>query len=77
MWFLFYVSNMSFSKLSDLVDNVTPYEKCVLKKDFAECSGEGVQAEPLMNEKFCRLDDEDSLSVAMRFDFQTAINSKV
>uniref|UniRef100_A0AAF5PGR6 Autophagy-related protein 2 n=2 Tax=Wuchereria bancrofti TaxID=6293 RepID=A0AAF5PGR6_WUCBA len=61
----------------NLIGNVVPYERCVLKKDFAHHFKEGMQAEPIVNEEICFLEEEeDNFAIAIRIDFHFAENLK-
>lgn len=63
--------------LSDLTEDKVPYERCVLKKDFAQHLNEGIQAEPVVDEDFCFLEEEDNFAIAVRIDFHFTENLKV
>lgn len=62
---------------SDLTGDVVPYERCVLKRDFAQHFKEGIQAEPVIDEEICFLEEEDNFAVAIRIDFHFSENFKV
>uniref|UniRef100_A0A8R1XUQ5 Autophagy-related protein 2 n=1 Tax=Onchocerca volvulus TaxID=6282 RepID=A0A8R1XUQ5_ONCVO len=60
----------------NLTGDVVPYERCVLKRDFAQHFKEGIQAEPVIDEEICFLEEEDNFAVAIRIDFHFSENFK-
>uniref|UniRef100_A0A915PI46 Autophagy-related protein 2 n=1 Tax=Setaria digitata TaxID=48799 RepID=A0A915PI46_9BILA len=60
----------------NLIGDVVPYERCVLKKDFAEHFKQGIQAEPIVDEEICLLEEEDNFAIAVRTDFHFSENFK-
>lgn len=63
---------------SDLIGDVIPYERCVLKKDFAQHFKEEIQVEPVVDEEICFLEEEeDNFAIAIRIDFHFLENLKV
>ncbi|MCP9266110.1 hypothetical protein DINM_021586 [Dirofilaria immitis] len=66
----------STSKVVNLINEVVPYERSVLKKNFAEHFKEGIQAEPVVDEGICFLEEEDNFAIAVRIDFHFSENFK-
>ncbi|KAK6110251.1 ATG C terminal domain family protein [Brugia pahangi] len=61
----------------NLIGDVVPYEQYVLKKDFAHHFKEGMQAEPIVDEEICFLEEEeDNFAIAIRIDFHFDENLK-
>ncbi|KAM3726481.1 Autophagy-related protein [Dirofilaria immitis] len=60
----------------NLINEVVPYERSVLKKNFAEHFKEGIQAEPVVDEGICFLEEEDNFAIAVRIDFHFSENFK-
>ncbi|VDM95918.1 unnamed protein product [Thelazia callipaeda] len=61
----------------NLIGNILPYERCVLKKDFAQHCEEGIQAEPITDEEICLLEkEEDNFAIAVRIDYNFPENIK-
>lgn len=62
----------------DLDGDVIPYERCVLKKDFAQHFKEGIQVEQIVDEEICFLEEEeDNFAIAIRINFHFSENLKV
>ncbi|EFO23860.2 hypothetical protein LOAG_04624 [Loa loa] len=60
----------------NLIGDIIPYERCVLKKDFAQHFKEGIQAGPVVDEEICFLEEEDNFAIAVRIDFHFPENLK-
>ncbi|KAL3981997.1 ATG C terminal domain family protein [Acanthocheilonema viteae] len=61
----------------NLIGDVVPYERCVLKKDFAQHFKEGIQVEPVVDEEICFVEkEEDNFAIAVRIDFHFPENLK-